>query len=75
MHRMNKKSNRRDGLTLREREVLQSVKLGSTSRDAAASLGISERTVKFHMANILRKLKAGNRAQAVAMAMEQGLFD
>ena len=72
---MNKKTNRRDGLTLREREVLRSVKLGRTSRDAADSLGISERTVKFHMANILRKLKAGNRTQAVAMAMEQGLFD
>lgn len=72
---MNKKTNRSDGLTLREREVLRSVKLGRTSRDTAASLGISERTVKFHMANILRKLKAGNRTQAVAMAMEQGLVD
>jgi DNA-binding CsgD family transcriptional regulator len=62
-------------LTSREQEVLRSVKLGRTSRGAAASLGISERTVKFHLGNIFRKLKAGNRAQAVAMAMEQGLFD
>lgn len=62
-------------LTGREQEVLRSVKLGRTSRDAAASLGISERTVKFHMANILRKLKAGNRAQALAIAIEQRLID
>ncbi|HAR46679.1 MAG: hypothetical protein A2072_00895 [Nitrospirae bacterium GWC1_57_7] len=64
-----------DRLTGREQEVLRSVTLGRTSRGTAESLGISERTVKFHMSNILRKLKAGNRAQAVAMAMEQGLFD
>lgn len=67
--------NTANSLTGREREVLRSVTLGRTSRDTAESLGISERTVKFHMANILRKLKAGNRAQAVAMAMEQGLLD
>jgi DNA-binding CsgD family transcriptional regulator len=67
--------NTTNGLTGREREVLRSVKLGRTSRHTAERLGISERTVKFHMANILRKLKAGNRAQAVALALEQGLLD
>ena len=64
-----------NSLTDRELEVLRSIKLGRTSRDTADSLGISERTVKFHMGNIFRKLKAGNRAHAVAVAMEQGLID
>jgi LuxR family transcriptional regulator, maltose regulon positive regulatory protein len=64
-----------DRLTGREREVLRSVKLGRTSRHTAERLGISERTVKFHMGNIFRKLKAGNRAQAVAVALERGLLD
>lgn len=38
-------------------------------------LGISERTVKFHVGNIMQKLDATTRAHAVAIALEQGLVD
>jgi DNA-binding CsgD family transcriptional regulator len=38
-------------------------------------LGISERTVKFHVANFLQKLDAVTRPQAVAIALEQGLVE
>lgn len=41
----------------------------------ARSLGISERTVKFHTGSLLRKLGADNRAQAVALALQRGLLD
>ena len=37
------------------------------------SLGIRERTVNWHIANAFAKLGAGSRAQAVAMAIEQGV--
>ena len=59
-------------ITAREKEILQHLKSGRSSRDIADTLGISERTVKFHVGNILRKLQASNRIEAVVVAMEQG---
>ena len=38
-------------------------------------LGISERTVKFHIKNIMQKLDVVSRPQAVAVAIEQGLIE
>lgn len=64
-----------DGLTSREREVLQLLADGSTNRDIASALYISENTVKFHMRNILAKLHLRNRAQAVAYVIRTGLGD
>jgi len=61
-------------ITAREKEILQHLKSGRSSRDIAGTLGISERTVKFHVGNILRKLQASNRIEAVVVAMEQGLL-
>src|SRR3990172_11184145 len=58
-----------DALTPREREVLQLVADGSTNREIAATLYISENTVRFHISNILGKLHLRNRAQAVAYAI------
>ncbi len=63
----------RDDLSAREREVLQLVADGSTNREIAASLHLSEHTVNFHMKNILSKLHLRNRAQAVAYAVRTGL--
>ena len=40
----------------------------------ARSLAITERTVKFHVTSIMKKLGADNRAQAVAVATRQGLL-
>ena len=62
-----------DELTKREREVLQLVAGGSTNREIASALYISENTVNFHMKNILSKLHLRNRAQAVAYAIQSGL--
>jgi DNA-binding NarL/FixJ family response regulator len=62
-----------DGLTPREREVLELVATGATNREIAAGLYISENTVGFHMKHILAKLHLKNRAQAVAYAIRSGL--
>jgi DNA-binding NarL/FixJ family response regulator len=61
------------GLSGREREVLGLVAGGLSNKQIARSLGITERTVKFHVTSIFNKLGADNRAQAVAMAIQQGL--
>jgi DNA-binding NarL/FixJ family response regulator len=61
-----------DALTDREREVLDLMVEGVTSnRKLAKNLGVSENTVKFHVRNILDKLRLHNRAQAVGYAMRQ----
>ena len=62
-----------DTLTDRELDVLQLVVAGQRNKEIAASLGISENTVKFHLRNILDKLHAQSRAEAVARAVREGL--
>jgi DNA-binding NarL/FixJ family response regulator len=62
-------------LTSREREVLRLIAEGHPGKQIARALGITERTVKFHTASLLRKLGADNRAQAVALAAQRGLLD
>lgn len=61
-------------LTAREREVLRLIAEGRAGKQIAQALSISERTVKFHTASLLRKLGADNRAQAVALAAQRGLL-
>lgn len=53
-------------LTPREREVLERIAQGARDREIAAALVLSESTVKKHVQNILRKLHARNRVEAVA---------
>jgi len=60
-------------LTAREREVLQLVALGLPNKAIARRLGISEHTVKFHVAAILTRLGAGSRTEAVHLAARRGL--
>ncbi|WP_440696877.1 LuxR C-terminal-related transcriptional regulator [Clavibacter nebraskensis] len=55
------------GLSGREREVLALVAGGSRNRAIATSLGISENTVKFHVANLLRKMGASTRAELAGL--------
>jgi NarL family two-component system response regulator YdfI len=59
-------------LTEREREVLTYVARGARSKEIAAQLGISTRTVTAHLTSIFTKLQVDSRASAVARAMEQG---
>jgi len=61
-------------LSDRERDVLRLVAGGRSNKQIAHALGITERTVKFHVTSILNKLGADNRAQAVALAARRGLL-
>jgi DNA-binding NarL/FixJ family response regulator len=61
-------------LSLREREVLRLVAAGTTNREAAARLFISEATVKTHLLHIYAKLGVTDRAAAVAEAFKRGLL-
>ena len=61
-------------LTPREMEVLQLVTAGDSNQVIADKLVITVRTVKKHITNILGKLGASNRTQAVARARELGLI-
>ncbi|MDQ4108650.1 MAG: response regulator transcription factor [Actinomycetota bacterium] len=60
-------------LSKREREILQKVADGSTTRQVASDLGISPHTVKTHLERIFEKLAAKDRAQAVAIAIRLGI--
>jgi two-component system, NarL family, response regulator DegU len=62
------------GLTRREREILQLVAEGMTNGGVARKLWVTEQTVKFHLANIFRKLNVTNRTQASRWAHSHGLF-
>ena len=61
-------------LSQREIEILELVAAGSTNREAAARLFISEATVKTHLLHIYAKLGVGDRAAAVAEAFNRGLL-
>jgi DNA-binding NarL/FixJ family response regulator len=63
-----------DLLSQRELEVLELVAAGTTNREAAARLFISEATVKTHLLHIYAKLNVGDRAAAVAEAFNRGLL-
>ena len=67
-------SNEPVNLTDRELEVLQSVARGARSKEIAVQLGISERTVKAHLASIYSKLGVDSRAAAIAVAAQMGLL-
>jgi DNA-binding NarL/FixJ family response regulator len=60
-------------LTGRECQVLALLAQGMTNREIATELVITERTAKFHVSSILRKLGAGNRTEAVTIAAQHGL--
>jgi DNA-binding NarL/FixJ family response regulator len=60
-------------LSKREREILQRVADGATTRQVASDLGISPHTVKTHLERIFEKLGANDRAQAVAIAIRTGV--
>lgn len=63
-----------ESLSPRELEVLGLIARGSTNREAAAKLFISEATVKTHLLHVYAKLGVKDRAAAVATAFERGLL-
>ncbi len=62
-------------LSRREIQILQQIAAGSSTKQVARELGISAHTVKTHLERIFDKLGANDRAQAVAIALRQGLVD
>ena len=61
-------------LTLREEEVLRLMAEGLRNKEIAAQLGISERTATFHVGNVLSKLGADGRVEAIHIARQRGLI-
>lgn len=59
-------------LTEREMQVLQHLAQGLANKQIGQALGISEHTVKFHVAAIYHKLGAANRAEAVRLGVQNG---
>jgi DNA-binding NarL/FixJ family response regulator len=62
-------------LTERELEVLRKAAEGLRNKEISRELGISERTVKFHMSALMGKLGVSNRTEAVRVGMQKGLYD
>ena len=62
-------------LTRRQVEVLQMVAQGHTYKEIASVLNITERTVEYHMGEILNRLHLQNRAQVIAYATRTGLIE
>jgi DNA-binding NarL/FixJ family response regulator len=62
-------------LTAREVEVLEQVVRGSSNREIADQLCVTENTIKIHLRNITEKLHLQNRVQAAVYAVKSGLVD
>lgn len=67
----------RDELRLTERqlEILELVAKGTTYKDAGTALGLTERTVKYHMGKIIELLHLENRSQVIAYAAKMGIVN
>lgn len=59
----------------REREVLGLIAKGRSNKEVASDLGLSEDTVKRHVSNLMAKLGAQDRTQAVTEALRRGLIE
>ncbi|WAL41011.1 response regulator transcription factor [Brevibacterium sp. BRM-1] len=68
-------SNPAVALSRRELEILEAAATGESNREIAASLFISQATVKTHLVHVFDKLGAATRTEAVAKARELGLID
>ncbi len=63
----------RSGITRRERQLLEKLDRGLQNKIIAYELGISESTVKVHLRNLMRKLKATNRTQVAFIARQMAV--
>jgi signal transduction histidine kinase/DNA-binding NarL/FixJ family response regulator len=64
----------REHLTVREDEVLHSIARGLRNKEIARELGLSEATVKYHVAHLFEKLGVGGRTEALLRAQKLGLI-
>ena len=70
----NKWNIKKPELTKRQLEVLELVAHGATYKEAGESLGLSERTVKYHISRLLDMLHLENKSQAILYAAQNGLL-
>jgi two-component system, NarL family, response regulator LiaR len=61
-------------LTPREIDVLRHLALGCSNKEIADALSVGDETVKTHVGNVLAKLQAENRAQAIVQALKRGII-
>lgn len=73
-HKTTPGSNPKEELTPRQIEILKLVASGLSYKEVGAMLFLSERTIKYHMSNIMNKLDFQNRNQAIAYAARRGLL-
>jgi len=73
MRREEKHAEKVETLTERERDILAHIALGETNREIAHHVGLSEKTVRNYVSQILQKLALSNRAEAAAFAVRHGL--
>ncbi|MFC3531807.1 LuxR C-terminal-related transcriptional regulator [Vogesella facilis] len=73
LQRITPAGNGSNPLSHRERDIFYWMMHGKTNWEIATILDISERTVKFHAANIIRKLDANNRIHAIVLGLQKGL--
>jgi NarL family two-component system response regulator LiaR len=66
---------RQDGLTRRELEVLQLIGSGFANKQIAYRLRVSDKTIRNHVSNIYDKLNIGDRSQAVLYAVRKGMVE
>ncbi len=59
-----------DELTGRERQILELLATGSSNKEIAGEINLSEKTVKHYMTNILQKLQVRNRVEAALLAQK-----
>jgi len=62
-------------LTSREVEVLREVAVGTSNREIASHLGLTESTVKSHLKSLMAKLDANDRTHAVVIATKRGILE
>jgi FixJ family two-component response regulator len=64
----------REPLTRREREVLALLTAGASNKEAGQQLGISQRTIEYHRANVMKKLDAKNANDLIRIVLTEGLI-
>ncbi|MFP4017481.1 MAG: LuxR C-terminal-related transcriptional regulator, partial [Halanaerobiales bacterium] len=75
MKRVSRKEEYIEPLTSREKDVLAELANGHTNKEIGKRLFISDKTVKTHVSNILRKLDVKDRTQAAIKAIENRIID
>jgi DNA-binding NarL/FixJ family response regulator len=62
------------GLSPRQRQVLEGISEGLSSKQIAARLGVTVRTIEFHVSTLKNRFGAATRAQSVSQAISAGLY-